>query len=133
MTVHDINVGRPGQQVQTGVSPMVLTATRFRMLATTVEVMVYFHHEEGGKMALNIKNRETHRLAQELAEATGESITEAVRVAIRERLASLHQQGRGAEVRRSVREIQAFVRRLPDRDARPADEILGYDEFGLPR
>jgi hypothetical protein len=56
MTVHDINVGRPGQQVQTGVSPMVLTATRFRMLATTVEVMVYFHHEEGGKMALNIKN-----------------------------------------------------------------------------
>jgi antitoxin VapB len=84
-------------------------------------------------MALNIKNKETHRLAQELAEETGESLTEAVTVAIRERLASLQQHGRRAEVRRSVREIQAFVRRLPEREARPADEILGYDEFGLPR
>ena len=33
----------------------------------------------------------------------------------------------------AVAEIQDFVRTLPDRDCRPADEILGYDDHGLPR
>jgi hypothetical protein len=31
-----------------------------------------------------------------------------------------------------VSKIQAFVASLPDRDTRSADEILGYDDFGLP-
>lgn len=31
-----------------------------------------------------------------------------------------------------VTDIQAFVASLPDRDRRPPDEILGYDDFGLP-
>ena len=37
-------------------------------------------------MSLNIKNAETYRLVRELAEATGESLTEAVGNAVRERL-----------------------------------------------
>jgi len=37
-------------------------------------------------MAINIKNDETHRLAHELASLTGESLTQAVTTAIRERL-----------------------------------------------
>src|SRR5260370_30623156 len=37
-------------------------------------------------MSLNIKNEKTHRLAQELARATGESMTVAGSEAIRERL-----------------------------------------------
>ena len=40
-------------------------------------------------MALNIKSSETHRMAQELAELTGETQTEAVTIAIRERLERL--------------------------------------------
>jgi antitoxin VapB len=84
-------------------------------------------------MALNIKNEETHRLAQALADEAGETITEAVTVAIRERLASLHRKQRRREVVRGVQDIQAFVQRLPDRDLRDAEEILGYDEFGLPQ
>ena len=37
-------------------------------------------------MGLNIKNEETHRLARELSQLTGESMTEAVTEAVRERL-----------------------------------------------
>jgi antitoxin VapB len=84
-------------------------------------------------MALNIKSDETHRLAQALAEETGESLTEAVTVAVRERLASLQRKHRRREVVRGVREIQEFVQGLADRDQRSADAILGYDEFGLPQ
>ena len=83
-------------------------------------------------MALNIKNKETHRLVVALAEQTGESLTEAVTVAVRERLESLQRRQRRREVVQAVREIQEFVERLPDRDTRGAEEIIGYDEHGLP-
>lgn len=82
--------------------------------------------------ALNIKNPVAHRLAQELADATGETLTEAVTTALRERLRAIRQ-GRGeAAVRARIREIQDFVASLPVLDARDPDEIL-YDEHGLPR
>lgn len=83
-------------------------------------------------MALNIKNEETHRLVLALAEETGESLTEAVTVAVRERLESLQRRQRRREVVQAVREIQEFVERLPDRDTRAAEEIIGYDDRGLP-
>lgn len=84
-------------------------------------------------MALNIKNEETHRLVHELAEETGETLTEAVTVAVRERLASMYRKRRRQEVFRSVEEIQEFVQGLPDVDRRSAEEILEYDDYGLPR
>lgn len=84
-------------------------------------------------MALNIKSDETHRLAQTLARETGETLTEAVTVAVRERLESLHRKRRRAEVVRSIQDIQDFVRELPDLDERSEEEILGYDELGLPQ
>lgn len=84
-------------------------------------------------MALNIKNDETHRLAQELAQETGETLTEAVTGALRQRLALVRQTPEGDLMCAEVAEIQAFVHALPDRDPRTPDEILGYDDFGLPR
>jgi antitoxin VapB len=84
-------------------------------------------------MALSIKNAETERLARELAKRTGESLTDAVTTALRERLA--RQEGRRA-VPRLREELLAIGRRcaaLPDQDTRTADEILGYDEIGVPR
>lgn len=83
-------------------------------------------------MALNIKSEEAHRLARELAEATGESMTSAVTQALEERLARLRRSGARIGLREAVGEIQAFVAALPDRDTRSAEEILGYDERGLP-
>jgi antitoxin VapB len=83
-------------------------------------------------MSLNIKNPEAHRLARELAEQTGESLTTAVTVALRERLSGLRAVGQPGGLMAAVAEIQDFVAALPDRDCRSADEILGYDEDGLP-
>ena len=83
-------------------------------------------------MALNIKNREAHRMAQALADATGTSLTEAVTEALRTRLAAVTAASVGDLMDAEVAEIQAFVASLPDRDARTDDEILGYDAFGLP-
>jgi antitoxin VapB len=83
---------------------------------------------------LNIKDAETHALARELAAATGESITKAVRLAIRERLEKVR-------ARRTARrpladrldEIARHCASLPVLRDRTADEILGYDDRGLPR
>jgi antitoxin VapB len=83
-------------------------------------------------MALNIKKPEAERLAQELAAETGESLTEAVTVALRERLSGLRRRQQRSRVRAEVADLQAFVASLPDVDVRAADEIIGYDEQGLP-
>ena len=83
-------------------------------------------------MALNIKDSETDRLARLLARETGESITVAARVAIEERLTRV----RAARTRAvEVDELRQIVERGRARrtlDERPVDEILGYDENGLP-
>lgn len=84
-------------------------------------------------MALNIKNPVAERLANELAKATGESLTEAVIVALRDRLAALERRREPQGLMAEIEALQAFVRAQPDRDSRSEDEILGYDEAGLPR
>jgi antitoxin VapB len=84
-------------------------------------------------MALNIKDPETDRLARELAAATGETITTAIRTAIEERLC--RQRARAA-VHAEFDDLLDLVSRGRARtvlDHRPAAEILGYDENGLPR
>lgn len=83
-------------------------------------------------MALNIKNPETEELARLLAEATGESLTEAVTVALRERLAVVSRVRDVEGVLADVKRIQAMVAALPVLDHRTPDEIVGYDEHGLP-
>ena len=83
-------------------------------------------------MALNIKNPVAEQLANELAVETGETLTEAVIVSLRERLASCKRRQPSARLLRDIAELQAGVRAQPDRDVRSADEILGYDSFGLP-
>lgn len=84
-------------------------------------------------MPLSIKHPEADRLARELAGETGESLTAAVITALRERLE--RQRGRRARRRLAddVARIQARYRKLPLQDARSAEEIIGYDEHGLPR
>ncbi|MEX2537010.1 MAG: type II toxin-antitoxin system VapB family antitoxin [Trueperaceae bacterium] len=85
-------------------------------------------------MALNIKNPEAHRLAQELAEATGGSITKAVTDALRDAVdKSRKQQGpRRAALAAELDAIAEHCAALPVKDARTAEEILGYDDQGLP-
>lgn len=83
-------------------------------------------------MALNIKSDEAHRLARELAEARGTTLTEAVTEALEASLAAETDPSDADVMLAEVAEIQRFLADLPDRDLREADEILGYDERGLP-
>ncbi len=84
-------------------------------------------------MALSIKNDLTERLARQLAQVTGESMTEAIQKALEERLDRLQQQGRSQILTSQLEEILRRVDQLPVLDSRTVDEILGYDEHGLPR
>ena len=83
-------------------------------------------------MALNIKDQTADRLVRELAATTGESITTAVTVAVRERLERI---GRMAPADVRLQELTRIARRAATHrvlDPRSPDEILGYDEHGLP-
>ena len=85
-------------------------------------------------MSLNIKNDETYRLAHELAELTGESLTGAVTQAVRERLERLRSQGVETGLAERIRALAADMRaRLPDDFFTVEHGDLLYDDDGLPR
>lgn len=84
-------------------------------------------------MALSIKDPETDRLARALAEATGESITEAIRRALEERLVRESERVSVERMRTDVRRVQERIASLPVLDSRSADDLLGYDEHGVPK
>lgn len=83
-------------------------------------------------MALNIKHPEADRLARALARSTGESITDAVLNALKERLQRETGRGDREALRQDIRRIQRHFTEGRLKDAPSDDEILGYDEFGLP-
>lgn len=84
-------------------------------------------------MALNIRNAEAEKLAAELARATGESKTEAVTKALRDRLVRIRRERAKRPLADELEEIAKHCASLPVLDGRRAEEILGYDEAGLPR
>jgi len=84
-------------------------------------------------MAISIKSIEAERLAREIAAKTGESITGAIQRALEERLERLKQQRRSHILASQLEEILRRVDQLPILDSRSPNEILGYDEHGLPR
>lgn len=83
-------------------------------------------------MALSIKDPETDKLARELAQATGESITEAVKIALREQLTRVRRRKTDERLVEDLMEIARHCASAPEYNSRSADEILGYDEDGLP-
>ena len=85
-------------------------------------------------MALSIKDPEADRLARAVAAKTGETITQAVVTALRERLVREETKALDARVRlEEVLDIGRHCAALPVRDARSPDEILGYDGSGIPK
>lgn len=85
------------------------------------------------RMPLSIKNETTERLARQVAGETGESITEAIQKSLEERWDRLKERRRGRALTRQIEDILRRVDALPTLDDRSPDEILGYDEHGLPR
>jgi antitoxin VapB len=84
-------------------------------------------------MALNIKDPETEKWVRKLAALTGESVTTAVRRSAEERLLRVQRERRGRSLAAEILEIGRRCAAMPDLDRRTPDEILGYDEHGLPR
>lgn len=84
-------------------------------------------------MALSLKDPETDRLAREVARLTGESLTEAVRKALAERLQRerLRRARPAKTLTEELNEIALRCASRPELDSRSADEIIGYDENGM--
>jgi antitoxin VapB len=86
-------------------------------------------------MVLMIKNDRADRVVRELASRTGETIAEAVAIAAEERLARLpatQERRSGSVDRKRLEAILAKFRANRIDDPRTDDEIIGYDENGLP-
>lgn len=84
-------------------------------------------------MALNIRNPETERLAADLARLTGKTKTQVVTEALRDRLERLQRRRTGRRLADELDQIARHCAGLHVLDDRAADEVLGYDEHGLPR
>lgn len=91
-------------------------------------------------MALTIKNADVERLAAEVARLTGETKTQAIRVALQERRSRLatgvDQEARAAEILHWLEtevwpQVPEELRGRPH-DSRADDEIVGYGPDGLP-
>jgi len=84
-------------------------------------------------MPLNIRNKQTEELATALAKLTGETKTEAVTKALRERLERTRRARTKRRLRDEIDEIALHCAALPVLDRRHADDIVGYDQHGIPR
>jgi antitoxin VapB len=84
-------------------------------------------------MSLNIKNEETHRLAAQLAQLTGETLTKAVTIALKERLEREKRRRKRTGVAAALMQIAQRCASRPVLDDRSPEAILGYDEHGLLR
>ena len=83
-------------------------------------------------MGISIKNDRTERLAPRLASETGESLTTAITRALEERLARFEGRRTPADKLALARIVLRRIDALPVLDERSPDEILGYDEHGVP-
>ena len=84
-------------------------------------------------MPLSIKSRKADELARELAKETGETITDATVKALEERLLRVRARRAEPDLVERIMEIGRHCASLPDLDTRSPDEIIGYDEIGVPR
>jgi antitoxin VapB len=81
-------------------------------------------------MGMNIKNEEAHRLASQLASLYDETLTEAVTVALRERLARAEVSDRREKTLELIKQMQKLYKGGPTREE--LDDML-YDDLGLPK
>ena len=83
-------------------------------------------------LALNIRNQQAEELAVTVARLTGETKTQAVTQALQERLDRIRAASKGKSFVDEILEIGRRCAALPVLDDRTPDEIIGYDEDGLP-
>ena len=88
--------------------------------------------ESGETMSLNIKDPEAHKLAQLLAEETGETMTSAVIQAMRERLETVRRRRKSEAIRAALHAISKRSAEILKGQDTDHDALL-YDENGLPK
>jgi antitoxin VapB len=84
-------------------------------------------------MPLFIKNKATEQLARQVAGETGESLTAAVQTSLEERWERLKRRRKARILTGQIEDLLRRVDALPSLDSRPENEILGYEEDGIPR
>jgi antitoxin VapB len=85
-------------------------------------------------MGVFIKKPEAEAKIRELASRTGETLTDAIERAVEERLQRLGPPRRKGRVdHKKLAELLAYFDSLPVDDPRSPDEIIGYDEHGVPK
>ena len=83
-------------------------------------------------MALSIRNTRAEKLAREVSAESGESLTEAIIHALEERLERLRGKRTLTDTAREILKISKRCSSLPDIDTRSPDQILGYNQNGIP-
>ena len=84
-------------------------------------------------MAMSIKSADAEALARKVSAMTGENLTAAIVTALRERLERLEQTNQSDALADQLDAIAQRSAELPVIDQRSADEIIGYDDQGVPR
>lgn len=84
-------------------------------------------------MTLNISNARLQKLANELATESGEELTQAVIIALEERMERLRVRRTDSDIFENLMRISKRCSSLPDKDTRSPEEILSYDhDTGIP-
>jgi antitoxin VapB len=83
-------------------------------------------------MAMSIRNRLAEELARKVAKESGESLTQAIIHSLEERLERLKGRRQVSSIEEEILQIASRCSSLPDLNDRSPEEILGYDERGLP-
>jgi len=84
-------------------------------------------------MALSIRNPRAEQLVREVAAESGENLTQAIIHALEERLDRLRGRRTISDTAQEIMKISKRCSSLPDQDQRTPEEILGYDQTGIPR
>ncbi len=82
-------------------------------------------------MGVIIKNPSAEKKIRRLAKRTGETLTTAVERAVEERLARLPPR-KGRVDREKLWKLLEYFDSLPIDGPRTPDEIIGYNEYGVP-
>jgi antitoxin VapB len=85
-----------------------------------------------GRMPIRIEDERTEGVMRKLAKLTGETLTEAVRIAVEERYERLRRDRFGRSLSDELNEIALRCARRKPVSNLTSEEILGYDEAGIP-
>lgn len=94
--------------------------------------MIYNYITSSLVMPLSIKNDEVERLTRAIAAETGESLTSAILTALRDRWERMKGRQQLPDLRNEIKRIQDRMACLERLDSRTDEEILGYDQDGVP-